>query len=157
MRTIIENSLKLLFPTIKNLEFHATGSQVYGYPNEDSDYDIIVSETRRQEILDILKQQNIDIEHSKLYKCIKFKFLNVVINLIFLDDRNKAAWIYTTNAMIGFKEFGERVTGYPPGCLTDKLLRCKLFNSLVKQFGGDPTTEVYKPTSLSFDPNEPPF
>ncbi|AEC53232.1 hypothetical protein SCRM01_286 [Synechococcus phage S-CRM01] len=144
MKMIIESSLKLLFPTIKNIEFWATGSQIYGYPTEDSDYDIITHLSYRDQVIKVLETQNIEVTHSNYYNCIKFKFLNITINMIFLDDKNKHAWIQATTSMVAIKESicDER---FNP--LRDRNQRYKLFQNLVTHFGGELPTTVYEPKS----------
>lgn len=150
MNKIFETSLKLLFPTIQGLEFWATGSQIYGYATEGSDYDVIVDLERKNDILEVLKSQNIDYQHSNVFDNIRFKFLNIDINMIFLNPKNRDAWISATQTMCTFREFTERVSSQRAECLVNKKLRCDLFSKFVLQFGGDPTEKVYDPNTRTW-------
>lgn len=142
----IENGLKLLFPTVTGVEFFATGSRVYGYPQETSDYDVLVHESFKTKIVNALEKQKIEVTHSNYFNCIKFDFLSIKINIVFMDNRNLEAWKLSTQAMLAFKNFVEDTSYDAKSVLIDKNYRYALFGRFLKQFGGDDAREKYDST-----------
>jgi hypothetical protein len=156
----LEALLKVMFPDY-NGEFYPTGSEVYGYSNELSDYDFMVLSPEgigmpenkvRNEIIKRLEELQIEIEHSQYFNCIKFNLLDKKINLVFLNDKNYSAWMSATKVLKALKKFHEDQL-MPYNCLADKRLRCILFQQMVTEFGGDDVGLVYE--NHLFCVNEP--
>lgn len=142
----LESLLKVIFPGYEG-EFYPTGSEVYGYPNELSDYDFMVLDPEgkiRGRLVARLEELETEIESSQYFNCIKFPIMDKVVNLIFLGQVNYNAWMKATRAMKAMKKFHESQPVLAASVLQDKILRCMLFQELVIEFGGEDVGLVYE-------------
>lgn len=165
-----EALLKALFPDYEG-DFYPTGSQVYGYPDVNSDYDFMVLDPDlrlREKIINKLKELGTDVVHSKYFDCIKFNLMGRAINLIYLNQTNYTAWERATCTMKAVKKFydSQPLVKNP---ISDRSLRYKLFQELVTEFGGTVVAAVYEdrlgqyiglgtlPVNPNLDTDEIPF
>lgn len=146
MKMKLESLLKVMFPNYEG-EFYPTGSEVYGYPNEQSDVDFMVLDPEgrlRDRLVARLEELGSEVETSNYFNCIKFPIMDKVVNLIFLGQVNHNAWMKATMAMKAMKKFHEGQPVLDSPILKDKGLRCKLFQELVIEFGGEDVGLVYE-------------
>lgn len=146
MKMKLTSLLKVIFPGYEG-EFYPTGSEVYGYPNEQSDVDFMVLDLEgytRRRLVAKLEELETEVESSQYFDCIKFQLFDKKVNLIFLNPVNYKAWKDATKAMKAMKKFHDSQPVLAASVLQDKRFRCKLFQELVTEFGGDDVGRVYE-------------